>query len=239
MKGLSILACSLLLTTVLSCNFVMNCVEGEGEKISKTLDHTNFNKVALESFDANIEQGNTFSVEISGYENIFAYLDIQQKGDLLVLGTQNLMCVSNAALVANITLPNLEAVTVNGSGNVTVSDFNNSTSLELGINGSGSIQTGAFAGLSKFDSYINGSGDISTTGSASAGSITISGSGTFNGENMKFETISAHVIGSGDCHVDATESLEANITGSGDIYYKGQPRIKTNITGSGDVESIN
>lgn len=213
------------------------CIEGSGEKISKDLDNDDFSRIALASFDANIQQGNAFSVEITGYENIFEYLDIKQKGDLLVLGTQNGVCFNETELTANIVLPKLEGLTISGSGDVVTSDFDQAVDLELGINGSGSITTGQLSNIGKLASYINGSGDIELQGVAQSGSVTIAGSGTFNAYEMKMQTADANIIGSGDCYLNVVEDLNASITGSGDIIYEGSPKVKTNITGSGDIES--
>ena len=240
MKPFSVLLLGLLFCTFSSCDFIMMpCIDGEGNKISKTLDNNNFSKVALSSFDADIRQGSAFSLEISGYENFFEHLKIEQKGDLLVLGTKDGICFKDDVLQAKIVLPTLEGLTINGSGDVTTSDFDQNADLELGINGSGSITTGTMSNLGKLQSYINGSGDIKTQGAAQSGSVTIAGSGTFDSFDMQIQTAEANIFGSGDIYLGAQESLNASITGSGDIIYEGSPKVRSNITGSGDIESRN
>ncbi|MEO1711977.1 MAG: head GIN domain-containing protein [Bacteroidota bacterium] len=240
MKPSSVLFLLAILCSMSACDFIMmQCIDGEGSNISKTLDNNDFSRIALSSFDADIQQGNTFSVEISGYENLFEHLDIEQKGDLLVLGTKDGICFKDDVLSAKIVLPTLEGLTINGSGDVITSDFDQNTDLELGINGSGSITTGKMSSLGKLQSYINGSGDIKTQGAAQSGSITITGSGTFDSFDMAVQTAEANIIGSGDIYLGAKESLNASITGSGDIIYAGSPKVRSNITGSGDIESRN
>jgi hypothetical protein len=48
------------------------------------------------------------------------------------------------------------------------------------------------------------------------------------------------ISGSGDAHVNATETIDARVAGSGDVTYSGHPHdVSRRVSGSGSIESAN
>ena len=67
---------------------------------------------------------------------------------------------------------------------------------------------------------------------------TISGSGKYMGEDLRSETASVKVDGSGDATVWTTGSLDARVAGSGSVRYYGDPTTSFSGTGSGKIRRV-
>ncbi|HMQ48029.1 MAG TPA: head GIN domain-containing protein [Saprospiraceae bacterium] len=133
-----------------------------------------------------------------------------------------------------ISLPELEAASISGSGNVTSQGtFSGLDDVNLSISGSGNMALEMHAKAVK--ASISGSGNIELSGSADDLNISISGSGDTKCASCNTKNCNISIAGSGSCWVDASQSLNVRIAGSGDVYYKGSPQIESKIAGSGKV----
>ena len=65
--------------------------------------------------------------------------------------------------------------------------------------------------------------------------LTISGSGAYEGEQMKSTRATVKVTGSGAAVVAASETLIVQVTGSGSVEYVGEPKLTQQLSGSGSV----
>jgi hypothetical protein len=133
-----------------------------------------------------------------------------------------------------ITVPDVEALHVSGSGNMLAETSIDADELELKVSGSGMIK---IPGLSadEIEAAVSGSGDIILAGSADEIDISISGSGGVQAEALKVDEGSIKISGSGDCSLDATRELEALISGSGTVTYYSNPQVDARVSGSGKV----
>lgn len=136
-----------------------------------------------------------------------------------------------------ITVPEVDALSLSGSGDIIAREKIQSRILDLTISGSGDIALSELD-AERVNAAISGSGDILVKkgGIADELSVVISGSG--NVESFGFEAKNADVkiVGSGSCNVNTNGSLKARIAGSGNVYYKGNPQIDTSVLGSGKVK---
>jgi len=138
-------------------------------------------------------------------------------------------------VVVNVWLPELEGVTLSGSGNALMQDSFDARDVRLVISGSGSIRGALEA--HEVDSTISGSGSIRLTGSSRGAKVVISGSGSFDGADLALAEAEVQISGSGSVDLDVSESLEVRISGSGDVRYRGNPRVNLSSSGSGKVIS--
>jgi hypothetical protein len=119
-------------------------------------------------------------------------------------------------ITADIVTPNIDGVTLNGSGNVDVKD----------------VKSAAFEGM------LNGSGNLDATGSADSATFTIDGSGNIEANDLHATSTTVKIAGSGNAKVNASKKLDATIEGSGEIRYSGKPGdVHQNVSGSGSVEA--
>jgi hypothetical protein len=113
-----------------------------------------------------------------------------------------------------VTVPSVEALTLRGAGNITVSNLN---SRRLTVR-------------------LPGAGVIRATGSATRLDVTISGSGTAVLGQLTARDVKAGVSGDGSIMLTATHTLHATVSGSGAVVYGGSPaHVTTKVTGDGTI----
>ena len=231
-----VLAVSLLFT-LSSCEKVV----GEGPVVTETRSNTNFDEVSL-SLPGRLElqQGSAFKVELSAQRNVLDRIRTQQNGSELVLKFENNTRIkSHEEITVRITLPELEALSVSGSGNARAYGLYEGSSLRLKISGSGNLEVDE-AVYNNIDASISGSGNIWVkNGTAKVSDLRISGSGSVYMENLPVKNVHTTTSGSGNMRVWAEEKLHATISGSGSVQYRGTPIVDANISGSGRVSRIN
>lgn len=124
---------------------------------------------------------------------------------------------SRRPISAYVTVPNLKAVSLSGSGRVQLAGLNGGeTAIKL-----------------------SGSGVIEATGRLDKLSVKISGSGKADMPSLEVGDASIDISGSGDAIVRPSGSLAVDISGSARVHYVGTPaRISTSISGRGMVHPL-
>jgi len=118
-------------------------------------------------------------------------------------------------LVAHVTLPQLTAFALAGSGDASVT----------GLNG----------GKASF--ALDGSGDLKAVGKLDSVDLVVNGSGDADLSALQSAKASAVVNGSGDAVVNPTDTLAAVVNGSGRVKYLTEgAKVTSVIHGSGMVE---
>jgi hypothetical protein len=232
----NILTKSLIISGLLlnSCSSFF-CEDGNGEIERKSIEVTNFEEINLQGFgSALINIGETFKVEVETDSNLLSKIKVESDDEDLIL-SPNSTCPTK--LVYHITMPSIEEIEIDGSGEVTVLNKLKSKDLELELHGSGFINL-IEAYIEELDAEINGSGNISITGKSEENHFEINGSGNFNFSELKTENAEIKINGSGDVVLDCKEALSVIINGSGTVQYSGNPKVEHKINGSGDVIKI-
>jgi len=141
----------------------------------------------------------------------------------------------------HITLPDLERVQLNGSGDIYIDDLKGMKMFEMELKGSGDIHFSSLLGLEKLSVALAGSGDIQGEEVEVSGSMSIalagSGDVMFGG---RAENVEVSVVGSGDVNLEQLTTSTANvtITGSGDVSVNCKGTLTTTVMGSGEVHTI-
>ncbi len=216
-------------------DFFGSGIKGEGPAMSRTYDVEGFKALKLDgSGDYYLSQGEEYAVKVESHENILDVLEVETSGDGLEIGFKKSVS-SYETLKFYITLPELEGISLAGSGDVTgETAFGGINTLELNIAGSGDIKLEAEA--RSIEANIAGSGDVELSGSADNMQISIMGSGNVNAAKLSLQRAEISIAGSGSCELDVSEKLDVSIAGSGDVYYTGSPEITKSIAGSGEVK---
>ncbi|MBE0677527.1 MAG: DUF2807 domain-containing protein [Bacteroidales bacterium] len=185
-----------------------------------------------------ISLGDKYSVVLEGDRDYIREIETKVYGNELRIKRDKWFDTGNKKVVVRITMPDLEGVSVSGSGRVTVNDPLKGGDLDIGISGSGKAFLRDVA-LSNVECSISGSGSLNITGEGTVNrlEINISGSGDYVGEATRVETLEAAISGSGSCDCYVTGMLKASISGSGNIRYSGNPKIDAAVSGSGKVRS--
>ena len=218
-------------------NNFFNCERGEGDIVSEVLDMEEFTGVKLTTDgDVFITQGEDFSVEVRGQENILDILEIDVQNDIWEIEFDR--CVRNVeGFEVFITMPEIEYLAVTGSGLIRGENTFEVNDIELKVSGSGDIDI--VLNADDIDGRISGSGEINLEGGASTLDFRISGSGDLQAFDLIVDRADIEISGSGDAEVNVNDDLDVKITGSGDVLYKGNPSVSVQITGSGEVIDAN
>ncbi|RMF30728.1 MAG: DUF2807 domain-containing protein [Bacteroidetes bacterium] len=237
-QGIVILGVLLFTSVGLSAQKWKSGIEGEGKKVTKTLDLPPIHSVHLNvSGDVLLSQGSAQEVRVEAQANIIENLRTEVQDGVWEIKFKK--SVRNYdGLVIHITVPTLKEVAISGSGEVkSRTPFKGLDDLRLTISGSGDLEMEVEA--RRLRATISGSGDMDLAGSATEAEMEISGSGDISAYDLRTEACRVNLVGAGNCRVWAEQELNATLSGAGDISYKGSPRVKSQISGAGDVVARN
>jgi len=213
----SLLALCVALATVAATFFASPA----GAADSETRETAPFHAVSFTgSWTVDIKVGSPISVVIEGNKNVIAKVKTEVvDGELRIGIEQGFLSLFNRldldGLKAHITVPELTAFALMGSGNADIA----------GLNG----------GTTKF--ALDGSGDLKANGKLDSLSLVVNGSGTADLGGLETAKASAMVNGSGDAIVDPRETLAATVNGSGQVSYIHEgAKVTSVIHGSGMVD---
>lgn len=127
----------------------------------------------------------------------------------------NVNCGNFGRAVVGVALPEIPAVNLKGSGDITLLDLHQE-GIEL---------------------EIAGSGDITAFGQVESLTVAVAGSGDVDCSNLTANRASLSIAGSGDIEAFVRQSVTAQVVGSGDILVRGNPAQRTKqVVGSGGVK---
>ncbi|MFQ5446292.1 MAG: head GIN domain-containing protein [Saprospiraceae bacterium] len=213
-----------------------DCESGTGPEVEAVLDVPFFTGVRLEAnARVFITQGDNFEVVAKGDENIINLLQLDVQNNTWTIEFSH--CVNNYDLEIYITMPEIDLLSISGSGEMVGENFFDTEDIVLRISGSGNICLGLFS--ETIDGKISGSGEIELEGTAEFLDFAISGSGDLKAFPLIASKADISISGSGDAAVHVLEILDVSISGSGNVFYKGHPILNVTISGSGDVIDAN
>lgn len=227
----------LVVSALASCNF--ETIKGSGVLKTETRTINNAEKIkAVGSFDVEITPGTETSLKVEGDDNLINHIITEKKDGYLIVKMENdINYSSENKLVVYITTPQLEAISLAGSGNVvTKGKFTGSDKLKVSLSGSGNADIQV--NTPTINANIAGSGDIKIVGETKDLNVRIAGSGNFIGNELKAENADAHIAGSGDVTIFADVKLDAHVVGSGSVLYLGNATVTQNVAGSGEVRKL-
>jgi len=223
--------------------FVSSCgrkiTVGRGESTAEPRNVGSFSKINISAplvAEIHIREGAAPSLQLSGYKNILQEIKSQVIGKTLRIYTNDHVSLdTDKDIVAEITVPSLDAIEINGSGDVNTTGVLKSKDFLLEINGAGNVVISEIM-ADKFTADISGAGDISVNkGVAGIASYSISGAGSVKAYGVQSNDVSATVSGAGDMQVTALKTLDGEVNGAGTIHYKGTPVLKSKTSGLGEI----
>lgn len=226
-------------------------IRGNGNVTTQIRELDDFSKLANNgSFEVNIIADSSSYVIIEAESNLIPHiLTMVDNGALIIDSHENLN--SRRSMKLEVHTPNLEALEINGSGNIDFETFNTehfsavvdgsgningsavSNSTYLKVNGSGNLTIGLIT--ESLDASIHGSGNIHMAGESVYSIMGIYGSGDIQDYGFSQDDCEVTSDGSGNVYTTVNSSLKAKIEGSGSIHFKGDPLVQSEINGSGRV----
>lgn len=221
------------LSVASACNRTVN---GTGPIVTETRSLDNATAIEL-SVPARVTliKADSFSCIIGAQQNILDLIKTDTDGnDFIIKSDKNFNTEKPVDIV--ISMPTIEGLVINGSGEINCPNPLHEKELVLEINGSGKLKLGGK--IIDLSADIRGSGEMYVNGKCEQQKITISGSGYYYGFALETERTKVNISGSGNAEVTVADELNAEISGSGNVQYKGDPHLKTDISGSGNVKKI-
>lgn len=222
-------AAALLLTS--SCK---RSLRGEGPLTSTPVKIEDFTSLTVDiPVNVKLVISDSLNCIIHAQKNIADAIQLKVRGNELTIESEYSL-KSNDPIELFISVPVMEEVQVNGSGDVTFINRVKGEKIKFNVNGSGNIN--AKAEVEEVKGELNGSGSLTLTGAATKASYNINGSGDLNADDFSTDQTAIEINGSGDAELNVTSKLKADIRGSGNIKYKGQPHVVSEIIGSGNIK---
>jgi hypothetical protein len=188
-----------------------------------------------------LRQGNTQKVELEGDKETLSKIETEVNGDKLVIGNEdrwNWGWTDNNRIMAYITVKDITAISVSGSGELITEGKITTDRMDLNVSGSGSLQTDVTVS-GELNADVSGAGRIDVKGSCQNMDSDISGSGKINASLTIGGQVSVDISGSGKFEASGTaKEIRTEISGSGKVYASNLEvdKCKVQISGSGDVE---
>jgi len=227
---------ALILFLLIAGNNLIFAQKNEDRKLSA------FTEITLKmSGKIHLKQGTDQSVSVKGDQSTLDKLVTEVKDRKLVVRFKTEFSFGNSwkpgSVDIYITIPQIDKLSIVGSGSIIAPDLIDSRIIDLAISGSGNIVLNDLK-TDKVSALLSGSGNITLAGKQTASDFKaiLSGSGNIKASDFNANDVNVKVAGSGNCWIKANKNLIARIAGSGNIFYLGNPSIDKSTTGSGQVK---
>ncbi|MCL3781764.1 DUF2807 domain-containing protein [Prolixibacteraceae bacterium JC049] len=223
----------ILLVFLSGCVEVSHVIVGNGRLVSEFRAMPNFEKIDVKgAFKVRVEAGNVFEVKVTAESNLQEYVSTEIYGRTLEIAVRGIDEIEAKHPIELLVItPRLDAVTLDGSGNIYVANFFDVKEADVRLYGSGNIS--AAFDCDDLDVRVLGSGQVEVEGTAIDADLLVEGSGEILGYDMKARYSDATINGSGQVFVSASRRLDVVINGSGDVYYINDPDVTYSIAGTG------
>jgi opacity protein-like surface antigen len=189
-----------------------------------------------------LRQGTPQKVELEGRKDVLAKIETEVSGGKLVIGTADKWTRWNRhdddEIIVYITVENLDAVGVSGSGDLIAQTKLTGNDFDLKVSGSGTLEAEVEA-TGAIQADVSGSGRIDLKGKSRNFESSISGSGKVMLAATIAERAEFQVSGSGRVTASGTaKDVRSTISGSGSILAANleADKCEVRISGSGDVQ---
>lgn len=189
-----------------------------------------------------LKQGSPQKVELEGSKDVLSEIETDVDGNKLVIGKEgkwfDWKWSESDKITVYITVPNIDGLSVSGSGDLIGETKITTNNLDLNVSGAGSLKIDIDASGS-VDADVSGSGDIDLKGKCRDFDSDVSGSGNVVLNITVADEAQFGVSGSGKIAASGSaQSVRTSISGSGKVLAADLEtnRCHVRISGSGDVE---
>lgn len=209
---------------------------GDGVAVTETRSLPRFSRVELESpVRVTIRTGNEYAAYVTGDANLVDYYETDAFGGVLTI-SQHYAIDPVVEPHITVIVPELRAVTHNGSGTVEIIEDGDFPDLALTVNGGGEILFSGTAAALRAE--VNGSGRIYAEGYAAYLQANLRSRGEISAGNLLAGDADVDLSGSGNIYLDLDYGSVLNLvlTGSGRVEWWGAPaRLRYELIGDGKV----
>jgi hypothetical protein len=200
---------------VSACHFrVGGEIQGSGQRTTQKRDVGPFKTIETEgAFTIAVTCQKDPSLEVEGDDNVLEFITAEIRNDVLHLKSTKSYSMKEPVKVT-ITVPNLEALSVSGAGNIDIKGMDNDS----------------------FEIDSNGAPSITVAGRTKTVNIDTSGAGKIDTHNLRAARAVVESNGVSKVDIDVSEQLDVTVSGPSTVTYRGDPVVNKNVNGPGKVE---
>jgi hypothetical protein len=213
-------------------------VTGSGKLVTLEQPNQGFSRVEFShAFQADVTQGESYSIVITVDDNLERYLQVSQTGDTLKIGFQpGLLSLRNATMRARLTMPELTGIVGSGATQIRIDGFESSKDLRVEVSGASTLRGEIDSGYLRAD--VSGASRLELAGRGQDGRINVSGASQANLANFRMQNVDVQASGASRAEVYASGRLDAEASGASTVLYSGDPTLgRTNTSGASTIRA--
>jgi hypothetical protein len=212
------------IVTVLVLEGWPGALVGSGNLETETYTFADFDAVEISSaFEFEIEQSNSYGIEITADDNVMEYVRVSQDGQTLKIGLRTATWLGPVTLEAAVTMPELGGLEVSGASRGTVSGFSSTGDLAIQISGASRVTGDITAGDVDFD--ISGASSLELDGSANDMVADVSGASSLKLDDFTVGNANVDFSGASSGTINLDGRLDADLSGASRLWYIGEPTM--------------
>jgi eukaryotic-like serine/threonine-protein kinase len=177
-----------------------DAIVGSGIPATKTWDIVGFDKVQIRStFRADITKGPDFKVITTADDNVLPQIKVVKDGTTLEISLDHGSYRLKSPLKAEITLPAIVGLDINGASRGTLNGFQSERALAVKLSGASELTGGINVETIKFD--VNGASALSLVGSAKEAQLSAEGASRLNLREFAWSQGPIVLTGASTAHV--------------------------------------
>ena len=186
-------------------------------------------------FKIELTQGEVNFLEIETEERFLENIETEVKKGVLHLNFKG--STRNATIIARITSPVIEKITLSGASSLKGLTVIESTDMELNLSGATSAELSVITETLK--TIISGASNLRIDGVTDHHSANVSGASQLRAMDLETETTVVATSGASNARVMAKDYLEANASGTSSIRFDHEPASqKFTTTGMASINNI-
>jgi hypothetical protein len=205
-------------------------VTGSGKLVTQEYDLSGFDTInAGSNFKLNVRPGHKFAVSVTADDNVMPILNVGKSGSELRLNVKpGSYGFNNVTMKADITLPELKEVTLDGNAVAHLDPFT-APSLAFHLKSNGMADGSVTAGKL----LVEGGGNAQARLSGTADILTVKGAGNaiFNLGGLSAKDALVDINSNAMATVNATEKLDYSAVGNAGLTYTGGAKLGEQKTG--------
>jgi len=212
----------------------LTVIESSGHLVTQEHELTGFDGVEGGlGFEVDIRQGDTFQVTTSVDENVLPYVVIRVEENVLKLGMDpnHTYVMESVEMRAEVTMPELNRLTLDLAGETTVSGFRSTGDLEIIMELASGLQGDVEAVSLSLDVSMSSGVDLS--GSAQSLTLNASGSSTVDLADLAVTDADVTADTSSTITVNVSGRLDASAGSGSNITYLGNPTLGQIVSSAG------
>jgi hypothetical protein len=230
---------------------------GSGSGVTEQYEYTGFTRLDVSSaFDVTVTQSDTYSVTVTADESIDEYVSVTLAGDTLImtLTPRHLytdFTTGDRTLKAEITMPTLLKLKLDGASTATVEGFNSINTFALAssvskldvragmtdFNISGASSVSGNMSATSLNFLVSGASTVDLSGAAEDITLAVDGASKAEMEEFRLKVATVNLTGASSATIHVSERLNARLSGASTLLFRGNATLGiTEVPGASTIK---